>query len=513
MILLVLRFAWFSHGSLVLCWRAAVWRISAIAIILGVVFSIAPVRAHALEKYDRPMPGAGENIKNEESQSGVGADHAGQNQPEKTAVSDSLSIPDWLWLSGQANFIAQVHPAFHAMYSGEHSLRPEGENARSRVLTLYTGLRLTRTTEVLFDIEEAGGTGLSQAFGLGGFTNLDVVRNPALTTDPYVARIMIHQIIPFSDTRVPAVRNPLSLATSLPERRLELRVGKFSTVDFFDVNAIGSDSQHQFMNWAVVNNGAYDYAADTRGYTFGALIEYYDRNWVLRFGEMLMPRIANGIQLDWDPTRSRAENLELEYHHNALLDREGVIRILYYVNHANMGSYSEALQAFQRGQDPTPDVTAHRHQGTVKYGFGLNLEQELTEGLRAFGRGGWNEGHHETFAYTEIDRSVAVGADLKGDRWGREQDQIGVAYVINGLAKDHRRYLAAGGLGFILGDGALHYGTERIVEGYYRLHLWRGIAVSPDFQWITNPGYNRDRGPVYVFGLRLHLEEVLGRTF
>lgn len=450
-------------------------RTFAIAFALAVIFPVLPDRAFALELYD------------------------------------SLSIPDWLWLSGQANFIAQLHPSFHAPYSGRNSLQPASENARSRVLTLYTGLRLTQTTEVLFDMEEVGGTGLSQALGLGGFTNVDVVRNPTLDRNPYVARIMIHQIIPLSDEKLPASRSPLSLFTSLPVRRLELRIGKMSTADFFDVNSVGSDSQHQFTNWAVVNNGAYDYAADTRGYTWGALIEYYDHDWVLRFGEMLMPRIANGIQMDWDPTRSRAENLELEYHYRLAPDRDGIVRTLYYVNHANMGGYSEALQAFQRGQDPTPDVTAHRHEGTVKYGFGLNLEQELTEGLRGFWRAGWNEGRHETFAYTEIDRSVAVGADFKGDRWGRTHDQIGLAYVINGLAQDHRRYLGAGGLGFILGDGALHYGTERIMEAYYRIHIWRGIAVSPDFQWITNPGYNRDRGPVFVAGFRLHLEEVLGR--
>ncbi len=422
-------------------------------------------------------------------------------------------IPDWLWLSGQANFIAQMHPAFHALYSGEHSLRPEAErNPRSRVLTLYTGLRLTRTTEVIFHIEETGGTGLSQALGVAGSPNFDVVRNPSISRDPYVARIMLHQVIPLSATEVAAVRGPLSLARTVPERRLEFRVGKLSTPDFFDVNGVGSDSQHQFINWAVVNNGAYDYAADTRGYTFGALIEYYDRDWVLRFGEMLMPTVANGINLDWDPTRARAENLEFEYHYRLAPDRDGVVRTLYYVNHANMGSYREAIDAFQLGRDPKPDITAHRHQRTVKYGFGLNFEQEVMEELKVFGRAGWNEGHHETFAYTEIDRTLALGADLRGDRWGRDQDKLGVAYVINALAQDHRRYLAAGGLGFILGDGALHYGTERILEAYYRIHLWRGIAISPDFQWITNPGYNRDRGPVYVFGFRLHLEEVLGRT-
>ena len=410
------------------------------------------------------------------------------------------------WISGQANVILQWHPSFKAKYSGPNSLRAEGENATSRVLTLYTGVQLTKTTEVLCDIETAGGRGISDALGLAGSTNLDVVRNPTLGSKPYLARLMIHQIIPLSSASVEAERGPLALATTLPARRLEVRVGKFSTADFFDVNSIGSDSHLQFTNWTVDNNGGYDYAADTRGYSFGAMVEYQSPGFAVRFGEMLMPKVANGLKLDWNLRRARAENIELELRHNLFGERKSVVRLLSYFNHANMGSYREAINAFLARREAVPDIEAHRQQGRVKYGFGINLEQEINSQLRAFGRWGWNEGHHESFAYTEVNDSIAVGADVKGDYWRRKKDKIGVAFVSNGISGDHRRYLALGGQGFLLGDSALTYGRERIFESYYTLHLWRGVFTSLDLQHVNNPGYNRDRGPALVPGLRLHVD-------
>jgi len=410
------------------------------------------------------------------------------------------------WVSGQINMILQWHPAFRAKYSGDNSLNPRGENATSRVLTLYTGFQLTKTTEILVDVESAGGRGISDAFGLAGFTNLDVVRNPTLGSTPYLARAMLHQIIPLSRETVESERGPLSLATQLPVRRLEIRAGKFGTVDFFDVNSAGSDSHLQFMNWTVDNNGAYDYAADTRGYTFGVLLEYQDRKWGLRFAECLMPKIANGIKLDWDPRRARGENLELEIRHSFVSKRAGAVRLLAYANHANMGSYREAIEVFNSGRGSVPDIEASRKQGRVKYGFGVNVEQEIAKGITLFGRWGWNEGHHESFAYTEVDGTFELGAAFRGDRWRRSFDRVGAAFVANAISKDHRQYLALGGKGFLLGDGALTYGREKILESYYTAHIWRGVFGSFDLQYITNPGYNRDRGPVIVPAIRMHLK-------
>jgi high affinity Mn2+ porin len=421
-------------------------------------------------------------------------------------VSAQESEPsDRFWISGQVNVIFQRHGAFTSPYAGDHSLRPDEETATSTVLTLFTGVRVARRTDVLVDIESAGGRGISDALGLAGFTNLDVVRNPSLGAAPYLARAMLHHTIALETVELPAERTPFSLARHVPARRIDIRVGKFGTADFFDVNRPGSDSHLQFMNWTVDNNGAYDYAADTRGYTFGAVVDYEDRAWGIRFGEMLMPTVANGLDLDWHLGRARAENLEIELR-TPSAKRPGVFRLLSYVNHANMGDYRTAIARYVKGTDPAPTVENTREQGRIKYGFGANVEQEIHADVRVFGRTGWNEPHFESFAYTEANSSAEFGADDVGGRWKRPSDKIGGAFVTNGLSPDHRQYLALGGRGFLLGDGALRYGRENILEAYYTAHLWRGFFASADIQHITNPGYNRDRGPVSIASFRFHAD-------
>jgi len=424
-------------------------------------------------------------------------------------TADTDSFWDRFWLSMQANFIRQQHDVFPSLYSGPNSFLGVREHATSRVETLYTGFRISKNLEILADVESAGGAGLSNALGVAGFTNVDVVRNPTLGEDPYISRVMLHYTIPLGKETTEATRNPLSLASTVPVRRLELRLGKMSTVDFFDLNSVGSDSHLQFMNWATVNNGAFDYAADTRGYTYGFVAEYYSRTWAARFGEMLMPTVANGITLDWNLPRARGENFELEFHPTLLPKRASTVRALGFVNHANMGSYRQAVDGYLSGKDSTPDVTAYRLQGRVKYGFGLNTEQELTELWRAFGRLGWNDGRNESFAYTEIDRTAEIGTDFSGKPWHRRKDKIGAAFVANALSGDHRRYLELGGNGFILGDGGLRYGLEKILEMYYTAHVWRGISVALDYQRVADPGYNRDRGPADVVGFRIHVEDAI----
>jgi high affinity Mn2+ porin len=410
------------------------------------------------------------------------------------------------WISGQDNIIFQWHPSFEAAYSGQNSFRSQAENATSNVATIFLGYQLGSTTEVFADVESASGGGLSSALGLAGFVNVDVVRNPELGPSPYLARAMVRQIIPLSTEMVEAERGPLSLATSLPVRRLEFRAGKFGMADFFDLNDSGSDSHSQFMNWTVDNNGAYDYAADTRGYTVGIIAEYHDRGWAFRFGESLMPKVANGPDLEWNLRRARAENFELELHPGVLANRGTTVRLLSFVNHANMGVYRQAIEDYLAGKTPRPEIRAHPLQTTVKYGFGVNLEQELPHHWRGFARWGWNEGQHESYVYTEVDQTVEVGADLGGNAWSRPHDKIGGVYVSNGISADHQHYLALGGMGFLLGDGALNYGRENIVEGYYNAHVWRGIFGGFDVQHIDHPGYNRDRGPVLAPGVRVHLE-------
>ena len=425
----------------------------------------------------------------------------------------------WL-ISGQANIIFQAHPGFHSPYQGTNSLLPQGEYKTSLVGTIFTGLQLHRNlrynTDAIFDLESAGGRGISEALGLAGFTNLDVVRNPQLGPTPYVARAQIHQTIGLTSKMVDAQRTQFSLATKVPERRLDLRVGKMSLPDVFDQNNPGSDSHLQFLNWTVDNNGAYDYAADTRGYTYAAILEYDDGPWAARYGMALMPTVANGIDLQSSLRKARGDNYEVDYARGPLsrwLDpkRQGAVRLLGYVNHANMGVYREqnakALEERANGNpDATPVITDHPFGTTVKYGVGANFEQELPKDLRVFGRFGWNEGQHESYAYTEDDETFEVGGDLAGNRWSRPIDRVGLVVVTNAIKRDHQAYLGLGGLGFLLGDGRLNYAREDILETYYTAHNWRGLFSSFDFQYIAHPGYNQDRGPVAVFSVRSHVD-------
>ena len=425
----------------------------------------------------------------------------------------------WL-ISGQANIIFQAHPGFHSPYAGTNSLLARGEYKTSLIGTLYTGLELHGNprfnTEAIFNLESAGGRGISEALGLAGFTNLDVVRNPQLGSVPYPARAEIHQTIGLTSELVDAQRTQLSLATKVPARRLDLRVGKMSLPDVFDINNPGSDSHLQFLNWTVDNNGAYDYAADTRGYTYAAVLEYDDGDWSARYGMALMPTVANGIDLQSSLRKARGDNYELDYDRGPLAhwlapERKGAVRLIGFVNHANMGVYRDAnkaaLAARAAGQtSAVPEITAHPFQSTVKYGVGLNVEQEIADGLRVFGRFGWNEGQHESYAYTEVDQTFQLGGDLAGNRWSRPNDKIGLVGVSNAIKRDHQAYLALGGQGFLLGDGRLRYGRENILESYYTAHTWRGLFTSLDLHIVGHPGYKCDRGPVAVFSVRTHVD-------
>jgi high affinity Mn2+ porin len=414
------------------------------------------------------------------------------------------------WISGQANIVFQGRLPFHSPYEGTNSFRSSAEYKTSLLGTFYSALRPTTSirynTDLILDLEAAGGRGLSNALGLAGEPNLDVVRNPYLSINPYLARYQIHQVIGLTDKTESQDPNFFALATEVPERRIEFRVGKMTLPDFFDANDIGSDSHLQFLNWTVDNNGAWDYAADTRGYTVGGMAEYDDRTWSLRYGIFAMPVVANGIDMDWAFSRAHGQNGEFELRKTVVPNRKGTTRVLFYGNRAHMGVYREAVQAYLDGVDSTPTITAHEHFGALKYGVGFNTEQEITENLRVFGRFGWNEGQHESFAYTEVDQTVEAGSDYAMRRFGRSEDKFGAVVVSNAIKRDHQEYLRLGGLGFLLGDGNLKYGRETIVESYYTWHAWRGMFYSVDVQHINNPGYNGDRGPVWVGAVRGHVD-------
>jgi len=396
-----------------------------------------------------------------------------------------------LWLSGQVNFVTQFHPSFPALYSGPDSFRQNAEAAATWVGTIYTGYALTKNTEVFFDLESAHGAGVSGALGLGGLGDLDVVTDHSASAAPYIARAQVRHIISLGGEPVEAISSPLGLATSLPSKRIEIRIGKMSLTDFFDLNSVGSDSHLQFLNYAIDNNAAYDIAADARGYAYGALVELYQPRWAVRFATVVEP--------------NRSENIELEIHPELIRKRATVFRALAFVNHASMGNYPQAVAAYLDGRDPHPDLAAHIQRKT-SYGFGLNGEQEVNDYLRLFGRFGWNQGSREAFQFAEADHTVAIGADFDGKKWRRPGHRAGVAMAVNRLAAIHRQYLELGGVSYLLGDSGLEYGREQVFETYYNMRIVHGIYAAFDVQRVWNPGYNRNRGPVLIFGVRLHLE-------
>jgi high affinity Mn2+ porin len=448
--------------------------------------------------------------------SGADSGDSGSREPVTTPSSseDVTVFPHPVntryYLGGQANSIGQVNARFHSPYEGTNSFLPPVEPKVSFVGTFYSAFQAHRNlrynTDLIVDVESAGGRGLSQALGLAGFTNLDVVRNPNLGSAPYLARGEIHQTIGLTNEMVDSDRTPLSLATKVPVRRFEFRIGKMTLPDLFDINPVGSDSHLQFTNWTVDNNGAWDYAADTRGYTVAAVLEYDDRNWSFRYGFAAMPTVANGIDLDWAFSRAHGQNMEFELRRSFVPGRQGVTRILSYVNKAHMGIYKDAINAYLEGETPTPEIANNAPIGTIKYGFGWNNWQELTQNFRIYSRFGWNEGAHESFAYTEVDQTVSFGGDYAGTRWHQPDDKVGVAFVSNAIKRYHQAYLAYGGLGFLLGDGRLNYGRENIVETYYTHHIHTGLFGSVGLTHISDPGYNRDRGPVWVPSTRLHVD-------
>jgi high affinity Mn2+ porin len=296
---------------------------------------------------------------------------------------------------------------------------------------------------------------------------------------------------------------PNQVARTVDKNRLTLSLGRFSLGDFFDGNAYTHDAHTQFLGWGLIGSGAWDYPADTRGYTWGLVADLRYGRFSVRYGLALEPVYANLLALEWHIEKSRGMVLELETRYE-IGARPGVVRALGFLNDARMGSYSAALAAFAAGRVPRPDVTASRAYGRLKGGFAVSAEQELLSWLGIFARVSFNDGQNETWAYTEIDQSLAIGALLKGQRWRRPDDTVGAALVVSGLSDVHRRYLAAGGYGFIIGDGRLRYAPELVGELFYQAQLTGYVALSAHYQPIGNPGYNQDRGPVHVLTLRAH---------
>jgi high affinity Mn2+ porin len=415
-----------------------------------------------------------------------------------------LFVPQWL--GAQYTFVDQHQSAVHSPYAGALSLHARNDTARSHTFGAYFGVALPAHLQFYFDVEMFRGEGVSGATGLGGLTNGDVIRAgvSGLGHGAYVARRYLQWSLPLDDGSEPVERAQDRLPGTQATRRIEVKLGKMAVNDDFDKNRYANGTRTQFMNWDLFNNTAWDFAADTRGYTEGLVLAWINPLWSLRYGIYRMPFEANGQRLESSLRHARGQQAELTLQPDA----DGwVLRLLAFQNVARMGSYREAIALAQASGQP-PDVHANDRPGRHKYGYAINGELPLADhgdtGL--FARAGWNDGRNESFVFTEVDRTLSGGIQLSGVHWGRAADHLGVAFAINALSPAHRDYLAMGGAGFTLGDGALNYAREQIVEVYYNYAPCDHVTLSPDLQLIRNPGYNRDRGPARFIGLRAHLE-------
>lgn len=416
------------------------------------------------------------------------------------ARADELPREETWNAHAQATWVWQLKPSFPAAYSGPNSLSPQRETGYSFSATAAFGLRPWAGGELYLDPELVQGKAFSGLHGLGGMSNGEQQKTSGPNPTLYRARLFLRQTWNLGGERQAVESDLNQLAGAVDSRRLVLTAGNLAVSDIFDNNAYAHDARSEFMNWALLAHGAWDFAADARGYTWGAALEYYDGPWAVRAGRFMMPAESNGLPLDKRIFRHYGDQLEVE-RATSWLGQPGKLRLLAFRDRARMGGFRDALAAADGG---IPDVAQVRRERS-KTGFGVSAEQALGENAGVFARASWNDGRSETYAFAEIERSVSAGVTLQGAAWGRAGDSLGLAVVRNGLSAAHRAYLAAGGVGAFIGDGRLDYRPESIAEAYYKIPLAKGVELTLDFQHIANPGYNRARGPVDVGSLRLHL--------
>lgn len=405
-----------------------------------------------------------------------------------------------LALHGQATFVVQTTPAFRSPYVGDNSLTPD--QARETFdATLFAGARLWRGAEVWINPEIDQGFGLSNTLGVAGFPSAEAYK--VGRSSPYLRlqRLYLRQAIALGDEREYVAGAAGQLAGTRPRNRIVVTIGKFAVGDVFDTNAYAHDPRGDFLNWAAVDAGTFDYAADAWGYSTGVSIEAYVGPWTVRGGLFNLSKVPNGETLE--PRFGQYQiNAEVE-RRLSIAGRAGAVRLTIFRNRGRFSRFDDAV-ALANATGHLPDLSLTRMRRS-RWGASVNLEQAVTDTVRLFGRAGVADGSIEPYDFTDIDRTVQFGTSIGGTKWGRPDDTVGVVAIVNSITAPHQRYLAAGGLGVLVGDGKLpHYGAEAIGETYYQLTLRKGVTIAADYQLIANPGYNRDRGPANVFALRMH---------
>jgi high affinity Mn2+ porin len=402
--------------------------------------------------------------------------------------------------------IIQYNAPFHSTYTGQNSFLPDAARAYSVTTTAFLGRKLWSGASVYFNPEMAGGQGLSSTLGIAGFPNGETFRIGADQTVVYVARIFIRQQFTLDKNNFDTLDDGTNqVKERVSQKRITLNFGKFGVADFFDQNSVSHDPRSDFMNWSLMNNGAYDYPANTRGYTYGLIAEYYTPGWVFRAGTALEPTYANGPTLNFDWTKTNSETVEIQKNYS-IHELPGAIRLLFYYNTSKAPAYQTVIDEYKNGTDTSLDVVHGTAYGGKKYGIGINCNQAISSRLSGFFRIGWNDGKTASWAFAEIDNSGSLGLRYYGIGKNRTTDNIGLAFVSNGISADHRDFLNIGGYGFMIGDGKLpNYTRENIAELFYEVKLFTNLFATLDYQFVSHPAYNQDRGPVSLLAARVHI--------
>jgi high affinity Mn2+ porin len=463
---------------------------------------LAVVTADAARAEDRPLaPAVLGAIAQDQPPASAGTARAAPAAERKPA--EEVAPEDWS-LHFQTTIVGQGYPGFPSTVQGPNSLPAHGQVRETISATAFLGRRLPwEGGELYIDPEFNQGFGLARTFGVAGFPNGEAQKAGFDTPKPNVARLFLRQTFGLGGEKETQEPDLNQLGRTVDVSRLTVTVGKFAVTDLFDDNQYAHDPRTTFLNWSVWESGAWDYPADQKGYTDGLVVELNQKRWALRGSWMLEPKFANQRNLDPRFWKSYGAAVELETRHE-IFGAPGALRTLVFANRAPMGNLQQAADIAVATQTPA-DIAAVRHD-RWKPGFALNLEQTVSDDFGFFTRFSWNDGRTEAWAFTDIDTSVATGVSLKGRSWSRERDTVGVAGVVNMLSKAHRNFFAAGGTGILIGDGRLDYAPEGIVEAYYNAGIVDPLSLTLDYQFIGNPAYNRDRGPVHVFALRLHFQ-------
>lgn len=460
------------------------------------------------------------------------ADYRELNDKGEFSLMGTLSDLGWHDLKderwnayAQATYISSFKDAFSAAYTNlngtPNSLSPKAERSFTATFTAYLGLKAWTGAEFYLAPEMISELPLSGLKGLGGsIQNFELQKNGTESATWYRARAFYRQTISLGGINAEVSSGPLQLAGLVDSRRFVLTAGNFSVIDMFDKNTYAGDLRHQFLNMAFMTNAAYDFAADARGYSWGIVGEYYFDDWAFRLGRFVTPKNPNDLPLDFNILKFYGDQAELEHKH-VIKGQPGAIKILAYRNRENMGRWSDAIAAFQSDQaknattctgfnyesdnSSAPDLCWAR-KPNVKMGVGINMEQRVTQDVGLFFRGMYSDGKTEVYSYTSSDRSISFGASMKGLRWGREKDSLGLGYAQSWISKQHATYLNMGGIDGFIGDGRINYKPEQVVDIYYQCHVISSAWLSLDYQHLANPAYNADRGPVDIYGARVHFE-------